>query len=204
MKIDVVSFSPSPDAVQEMRVQTNAYDAEYGHSGAAFVNVSTRSGTNQIHGSAYWFVRNDILNANDFFNNRNGAPKGKVRRNTFGASLGGPVRIPKLYNGRDRTFYFVNYEGTQIRYADYARAIVPTVPERNGDFSQTRDLQGRAFTIYDPATTRPNGSGYIRDAFPGNVIPKNRMDPVALRAMAYYPIPNLARTATAQENFKTL
>ncbi len=202
MKIDVVSFSPSPDAVEEMRVQTNAYDAEYGHSGAAFVNVSTRSGTNQIHGSAYWFLRNDNLNANDFFNNRNGAPKEEMKRNTYGASLGGPVWLPKLYNGRDRTFYFVNYEGTQIRGADYARTIVPTVLERNGDFSQTKDLQGRPFTIYDPATTRPSGSGYVRSPFPDNIIPKNRIDPVALRALAYYPLPNLERTATSQENFQ--
>ena len=202
MKIDVVSFSPSPDAVEEMRVQTNAYDAEYGHSGAAFVNVSTRSGTNEIHGSAYWFLRNDNLNANNFFNNRNGAPKEEMKRNTYGGSLGGPVWLPKLYNGHDRTFYFVNYEGTQIRGADYARAIVPTALERDGDFSQTRDLEGRPVTIYDPATTQPSGSDYVRSPFPGNVIRKDRMDPVALKAMAYYPLPNLARTATSQENFQ--
>lgn len=110
--------------------------------------------------------------------------------------------LPKLYDGRNRTFYFVNYEGTQIRGAGYARAIVPTLLERNGDFSQTRDLQGRPVTIYNPATTRPSGSGYIRDPFLGNVIPRERMDPVALRAMAYYPVPNLARTATSQLNFQ--
>jgi hypothetical protein len=201
-KIDVVSFSPSPDAVQEMRVQTNAYDAEYGHTGAAFVNVSTRSGTNQIHGAAYWYLQNDHLNANSFFNNRNGSARPLDKRNTFGGSLGGPVRLPKIYNGRDRTFFFVNYEGTQIRSDDIARDIVPTSLERNGDFSQTRDLQGRPFTIYDPATTRANGSAYVRDPFPGNVIPKTQMDPVAVRAMAYYPVPNLARTATTQQNFQ--
>jgi hypothetical protein len=202
MKIDVVSFSPSPDAVQEMRVQTNAYDAEYGHTGGAFVNVSTRSGTNQLHGSAYWFLRNDNLNANSFFNNRNGATKSENKRNTYGGSLGGPVWLPKLFNGRNRTFYFVNYEGTQIRGASYLRTIVPTLLERNGDFSQTRDLQGRPFTIYDPATTRPNGSAYVRDPFPGNQIPKERMDSVALRALAYYPLPNLVRTSTSQLNFQ--
>lgn len=204
MRINLVSFSPSPDAVEEMRVQTNAYDAEFGHSGAAFVNVSTRGGSNQIHGTAYWFLRNDNLNANSFFNNRNGAPKGESKRNTYGGSLSGPVQIPKLYNGTNRTFYFANFEGSQIRSADYARAIVPTLLERSGDFSQTRDLQGRPFVIYDPATTRPNpnGSGFIRDPFPGNVIPRERMDPVALRALEYYPVPNLARTATTQENFQ--
>ena len=201
-KIDVVSFSPSPDAVQEMRVQTNAYDAEYGHTGAAFVNVSTRSGTNQLHGSVYWYVQNDHLNANSFFNNRNGSARPLDKRYTFGGSLGGPVRLPKIYNGRDRTFYFANYEGTQIRSDDIARQTVPTLLERNGDFSQTRDLQGRPFTIYDPSTTRPSGSAYVRDPFPGNVIPKGQMDPVAVRAMAYYPLPNLERTATSQQNFQ--
>ena len=201
-KIDAVSFSPSPDAVQEMRVQTNAYDAEFGHSGAAFVNVSTRSGTNQIHGSAYWYLQNDHLNANSFFNNRNGTARPLDKRNTFGGSLGGPVWLPKIYNGRNRTFYFANYEGTQIRSDDIARQIVPTELERNGDFSQTRDLQGRPFTIYDPSTTRQNGSAYVRDPFPGNLIPKSQMDPVAVKAMAYYPLPNLARTATSMQNFQ--
>jgi hypothetical protein len=204
MRIDRVSFSPPPDAVQEMRVQTNAYDAEYGHSGAAFVNVSTRGGSNQTHGSAYWFLRDDSLNANSFFNNRNGQPKGDRSQHTYGGALGGPVQIPNLYNGTNRTFYYMNFEGSRIRGDDFARAIVPTRLERSGDFSQTRDLQGRPVTIYDPATTRPNpsGTGFIRDPFPGNVIPPDRMDPVALRALAYYPLPNLARTATNQENFE--
>jgi hypothetical protein len=90
MRIDVVSFSPSPDAVQEMRVQTNTYDAEYGHSGAAFVNVSTKSGTNAVHGSVYWYLRNDNLNANSFFNNLNGTPKNENKQNTYGFALSGP------------------------------------------------------------------------------------------------------------------
>lgn len=204
MRTDRVSFSPPPDAVQEMRVQTNAYDAEYGHSGAAFVNVSTRSGSNQTRGTAYWFLRDESLNANDFFNNRNGQPKGDRLQHTYGGALGGPVRVPGLYDGANRTFYFANFEGSQIRYNDFARAVVPTLLERSGDFSQTRDLQGRPVTIYDPATTRPNpnGTGFIRDPFPGNVIPPDRLDPVALRALTYYPQPNLARTATNQQNFE--
>lgn len=202
MKIDVVSFSPSPDSTQEMRLVTNAYDAEYGHSGAAFVNVSTRSGTNKLHGTVYWFLRNDNLNATNFFDNRVGATKSENKRNTYGFALGGPVWLPKLYKGRDRTFFFVNYEGTKIRGADYLRTIVPTNLERAGDFSQTRNLQGNLITIYDPATTRLVGSSYVRDAFPGNVIPKDRQDPVALRALNYYPVPNLARTATSLQNFQ--
>src|SRR5713226_1592701 len=132
MGISNVSLSPSPDAVQEMRVQTNTFDAEYGHSGAAFVNVSTRSGTNEIHGTFYWYLRNDNLNANSFFNNQIGRPKNENKQNTYGFSLSGPAYIPKVYNGRDRTHYFFDFEGTQIRGLDLARAIVPTPLERAG------------------------------------------------------------------------
>ncbi|MBL8219849.1 MAG: carboxypeptidase regulatory-like domain-containing protein, partial [Bryobacterales bacterium] len=102
MRLETVAFSPSPDAVEEMRVQTNAYDAEYGHSGASFVNVSTKGGTNSLHGSMYWYHRNDNLNANSFFNNRNGRPKGERKQNTYGFAVSGPVYLPKLYNGRDK------------------------------------------------------------------------------------------------------
>ena len=201
MRLDVVSFSPSPDAVQEMRVQTNAYDAEFGHSGASFVNVSTRSGANDVHGTVYWFHRNNKLNANNFFDNRVGRGQAESRQHTYGGSFGGPVWIPEVYNGRDKTHYFINFEGTQIRGESFARAIVPSELERRGDFSQTTDRQGRPFTVYDPATTRPSGSGFIRDAFPGNVIPRDRMDPVALRALEYYPLPNRTPTADDPQNF---
>lgn len=203
MRIDMAGFIPSPDATDQMRAQTNAYDAEYGHTGAAFVNASTRTGTNQIHGTAYWYLRNNVLNANDFFNNLNGVAKGAFRQNTYGASIAGPVQIPKIYNGKNRTFYFFNFEGLRLRETDESRAIVPTTLERNGDFSQTTDVKGRPYTIYDPATTRPNGSGYIRSPFPGNIVPGNRMDTVAIHTLAYYPLPNLARTSTSQQNFQT-
>ena len=201
MRQDLVSLSPSPDAVQEMRVQTNAYDAEYGHSGASFVNVSTRGGANTDHGTVYWFLRNDNLNANSFFNNRNGQPKSEFKQNTYGGSLGGPVRIPKIYRGVDRTFYFFNFEGTQIRGAAFARAVVPSDLERRGDFSRTRDLQGRPFTIYDPSTTTQQDSGYVRSPFPNNVIPATRFDAVSVNALKYYPVSNIAPTATNRENF---
>ena len=203
MQRDRPSFSPTPDAVQEMRVQTNAYDAEFGHSGAGFVNVSTRSGSNDVNGSLYWFYRDNKLNANNFFDNRIGRPKSDRFQHTYGGSLGGPVRVPGMYNGLNKTHYFVNFEGTQIRSEGFARAIVPSELERRGDFSQTRDRQGRPFTIYDPATTRPNpnGSGFIRDPFPGNRIPRERMDPVALRALEFYPLPNRTPTPEDPQNF---
>lgn len=203
MRLDLVSFSPSPDAVQEVRVQTNAYDAEFGHSGASFVNVSTRSGSNDVNGSLYWFYRDNKLNANNFFDNRIGREPSERFQHTYGGSLGGPLVMPGLYNGLNKTHYFVNFEGTQVRSEGFARAIVPSELERRGDFSQTRDRQGRPFTIYDPATTRPrpDGNGFIRDPFPGNRIPRERMDPVALRALEFYPLPNRTPTAEDPQNF---
>lgn len=203
MGIGNVSLSPSPDAVQEMRVQTSAYDAEFGHSGAAFVNVTTRSGTNTYHGTAYWYLRNDNLNANNFFNNRIGSQKNEFKQNTYGASFGGPFWLPKLYNGRDKTHYFFNFEGTQIRGTDFGRAIVPTERERRGDFSQSFDRSGRPFTIYDPATTRPEGSGFVRSPFPGNIIPAERFDPVAVNALKFLPLPNRTPSSGSLQNFET-
>jgi hypothetical protein len=202
MRLDIVSFSPSPDAVQEMRAETNAFDAEYGHSGSAFVNVSTKSGTNQLHGSFYWYLQNSDLNANSFFNNRNGIGKTQSKQNTYGASVGGPVWLPKVYNGKDRTFYFFDFEGTQIRSAGYSLAQVPSLLQRDGNFSQTTDVSGRPITIYDPTTTRQAGSGYVRDPFVGNIIPKAAMDPVALKALSFYPLPNRP-PAPDLSNFQT-
>ncbi len=197
-----VSLSPSPDAVQEMRVQTSAYDAEFGHSGAAFVNVSTRSGTNEYHGTAYWYLRNDNINANSFFNNRIGAPKNEFKQNTFGASFGGPFRLPKLYNGRDKTHYFFNFEGTQIRGNAFARAIVPTELERRGDFSRTVDRLNRPYTIFDPSTTRQEGTLFVRSPFPGNAVPAARFDPVAVNALKFYPLPNAQPASGDLRNFE--
>src|SRR5688572_3976328 len=203
MQRDRPSFSPPPDAVEEMRVQTNAYDAEFGHSGAAFVNVTTRSGSNDVRGSLFWFFQDRRMNANSFFDNRLGRVPSKRFQHTYGGSLGGPVMFPGIYNGRNKTHYFVNFEGTQQRSEGFARALVPSMLERSGDFSQTTDRQGRPFTIYDPATTRPNpnGSGFIRDPFPGNRIPRERIDPVALRALEFYPLPNRTPTPEDPENF---
>lgn len=160
-----VSLSPSPDAVEEMRLQTNTFDAEYGHTGGAFVNVSTKSGANQAHGALYWFLRNDNLNANSFFNNLSGLAKSESKLNTYGVALSGPAYLPKLYNGRDRTHYSFDFEGTRIRRAGMVRDMVPSQLERAGDFSRTTDRFGSPFSIYDPLSTRPDGSAWI-SSFP--------------------------------------
>jgi hypothetical protein len=202
MRMDVVSFSPSPDAVEEMRAQTNAFDAEYGHSAAAFINVTTRGGTNQVHGSVYDYLRNEALNANDFFSNRSGLKKSKFHQDTYGGTLGGPVMIPKVYKGRDRTFFFFDYEGTQLRQGGNTASIVPTVAQRGGDFSQTFNTKGQLITIYDPTSTVLGSNGkYTRTPFQGNVIPKQMLDPVAQNLLKFYALPNLIPAPGTLQNF---
>jgi hypothetical protein len=202
MRMDVVSFSPSPDAVEEMRAQTNAFDAEYGHSGAAFINVTTRAGTNEWHGSVYDYLRNEALNANDFFSNRSGLKKSKFHQDTYGGTIGGPVTLPKLYRGRDRTFFFFDYEGTQLRQGGNTVSIVPTALQRSGDFSQTFNTKGQPITIYDPESTVLGSNGkYTRAPFTGNVIPKTELDPVAQNLLKFYALPNLTPAPGTLQNF---
>lgn len=176
------------DSVQEFKVQSGPMSSEYGLTAGGVINVATKSGTNSFHGSLYEFVRNDAFDARNTF----ATTVSPFRYNQYGLALGGPVRIPKVYDGRNKTFFFGNWE--QWRYSKVSQPIttVPTEAYRNGDFSQLRDANGTLIPIYDPATTRlnPNGSGYIRDIFPGNIIPTARLDPVARNVNAFYPAPN--------------
>ena len=181
---------PSVDAVQEFRVQTNSYSAEFGRTSGGIINLVYKSGTNQLHGSAYEFLRNSKLDANGYFANQRGLPLTNFKRNQFGASAGGPVYIPKLYNGRNRTFFFFNYEGLRERSQSNLTTTVPTELQRSGDFSKTINSAGNQVVIYDPTTTTAAGTGYVRTAFPGNVIPSSRIDPVARNVVKYYPLPN--------------
>ncbi|MBM3740162.1 MAG: hypothetical protein FJW39_30775, partial [Acidobacteria bacterium] len=187
------AFVPSPDAVQEMKVQINTYDAEFGRAAGGVVNAIVKSGTNQFHGSLYEFWRNDKLEANSFINNSVNEGKPRQRYNLFGASAGGPVYIPKVYDGRNRTFVFGSWES--IRQADPTSLLttVPTEEQRGGDFSRTFDPQGRPLLIFDPFSQRANpalAGGFLRDPYPGNRIPRAAMDPVALRIQEHYGKPN--------------
>ena len=191
--IPAVSAIPSVEGIQEFKIQTNAYSAEYGRSGGGLVTLVTKSGTNDLHGSAYEFFRNSALDANNFFQNRIGRQLASFKRNQFGGSIGGPVYIPKVYHGRNKTFFFFDYEGQRILAASPALQTVPSALERQGDFSQTYNAQGQLKLIYDPLTTLPDPNkpgSYIRSPFPENRIPTNRLDPVALKAQQYYPAPN--------------
>jgi hypothetical protein len=200
-----ISVVPMVDTVEEFKVQTNSLAAEYGQTSGGVISVVTRGGTNDYHGSLYEFFRNDALDArNAFLTTRDpitGRDKPILRYNQYGGTVGGPLPLPRfgeggpaLTSGKDRTFFFVGYERWNFRTANINRATVPTALERAGDFSNTRDGNGTLIPIYDPATTRPNpnGSGFVRDPFPGNIIPRNRMDPLSLRLLEYLPLPNVA------------
>jgi hypothetical protein len=196
-------INANPDMVQEFKVETNNISAEYGRAAGGVFNVVTRGGTNTLHFSLYEFLRNDKLNANDFFANRSGTKIAPFRFNQFGGTIGGPVVIPKVYNGRNRTFFFANTEIVRFIQGITFTATLPDPRQLTGDFSQARLGDGRAVTIYDPATTRANpaGAGFIRTAFPGNVIPANRIDPVARNVSRFFPAPTVPNTPLGAVNY---
>jgi len=195
--LNVVTVIPTQDAIEEFKVQTNNLGPEYGRFAGGVINLSTKSGTNAFHGSAYEFLRNKVLNANDFFANQGGVARPPFTQNQFGANVGGPVF-------KDKLFFFSSYEGFRQRKGSiFGPTWVPTAAERGGDFSQigssgTATLQ----TIYDPTTSAVGGNPKCttgvqtcRTAFPGNIIPQNRIDPTAQALLAYMPMPNLAGNA---------
>jgi hypothetical protein len=186
-----ITTIPSIEATQEFKVQSNNLSAEWGRFNGGVVNVSTRSGANQVHGALYEFVRNSAFDANDFFNNRAGKGIPPFRMNQFGGAIGGPVELGKLYHGKNRTFFFADYQGTRYRRGEVNFFSLPTGAQRNGDFTQTFSETGALVTIYDPLTTRTVGNTPTRDVFPGNRLPQNRIDPAARKALDYYPLPNL-------------
>src|SRR5262245_1955197 len=145
---------PQVDAVREFRVLTTAYAPEYGRTSGGVVTYAMQSGSNGFHGTAFEYLRNSVLDANGFNANKSGKPKNHLERNQFGYSVGGPVLLPRIYTGRNRTFFFTSYEGLRETAAGNYVGTVPTARERQGDFSQTLDAGGNLITIYDPATTR--------------------------------------------------
>lgn len=192
-----ISVFPSVDAVEEFKLLGADYPAEFGRSLGSVLNVVFKSGTNAWHGTAYEFLRNSKVDANNFFDNRRGQGLLSYKRSQFGGVFNGPVI-------KNKTFFMVSVEALRERRADSTFASVPTTLERAGDFSATRTTTGQAITIYDPFTTRANpAGGFIRDPFAGNRIPTARFDPVAVNLMKYYPVANAAPTGLSnnQNNF---
>ncbi len=191
---------PPVDALGEFKLQTNSFSAEFGRAGGAVLNASLKSGSNEFHGAVWEFLRNSSLDAADFFQNARGIRKGAFKQNQFGGVIGGPIK-------KNRTFFFADYEGTRVRQQINQTSSVPTALQRSSGYtnysdlisgqSGTRtDLDGRAFpsgTVFDPATTRAslnNPNGFIRDSFPGNIVPASRLNASAIKLMDLYPSPN--------------
>jgi len=189
--IGQVDVDPPVEVVQEVKILSNTYSAEYGGSAGGVIVATTKSGTNRWHGSLFEYFRNEALDAANFFAQVVDGRKVKapLRYNVFGGTVGGPIR-------RDRAFFFFGYEGSRRRDGLPRTLTVPTLLQRQGDFSQTFDINGRLIPIYDPATT----AGRVRTPFPGNVIPPDRFDPVAGRLLNFWPLPNRPPDTTAGAN----
>ncbi len=198
------AYTPPQEAVAEVRFITNSFSAEYGRSAGGVVLAAGRSGGNKFHGSAYDYLRNDKLNANSWANNTNNVTRGRQRRNDYGFTLSGPVLLPKIYQGRNKTFFFFNWEQSNDHGVATPTASVPTELQRNGDFSQTLTSAGALIRIYDPVTTVADPtrtSGFGRQAFAGNILPPSRIDPIMKKVLGYYPSPTSAISPTIQANW---
>lgn len=172
-------ITPNLDSIREFKVTTTNYDAEFGRAGGAVTQLETLSGTNSIHGTAFWYHRNDATNARNPFNEPNGPPPFKW--NQFGGSVGGPIKTNK-------TFFFADFQGARNRLSGGTLASVPTARMRNGDFSEFRDFNGNLIPIFDPDTGDANGNG--RTAFAGNLIPASRINSIARNYINFMPLPN--------------
>jgi hypothetical protein len=195
---NTVIVSPSVEQVREFKVLSGVFSAEFGR-GAGVVSVSTKSGTNQLRGTAFEFLRNDAFDARNFFVRKTPQADGSLLkdpvppldRHQFGGALGGALVIPGVYDGHNRTFFFADYAGIKERRGVTTVNTVPTAATRTGDFSNYRDRNGNLILIYDPLTTRLDADGRIvRDPFPGNVIPQNRIHEVGRNIASIYPTPN--------------
>jgi hypothetical protein len=201
--LNSIAFIPAVDWVAEFKTITAPYDASYGRSGGGVISVVTKNGTNKLHGSIYEFLERTPLNSNSYANNANGLPKSVQSLDEYGATLGGPVYIPHLYHGKDKTFFFVGYEGYLQNNDLSVGTSVPTLAQRNGDFSQTYNASSQLISIYDPSTTKVVNGVTTRTAFPGNIVPASAMDPVGKAILNLYPLPTSNQNATVnwQNNY---
>lgn len=182
------------DAIGEVKVLMNNYQAEYGRNGASSINVVTKSGSREYHGTAYWFKRHESWNANNFFNNRTGVPLPIYRYTTLGATLGGPVPLDKVWNAaKEKVFFFYSFEKSSVKNPQAVRQVtVPTALERVGDFSQTVDLSNKLIAIRDPLTNA---------TFPDNKIPVSRLDKNGQAMLNIFPLPNILNRAVTAGNY---
>ena len=204
-----IAYVPPPDSIQEVKIVMNAYDSQIGRQAGGTIQMTLKSGTGKVHGSFYHFNQNNILNANLFHTNLAGGSKAVVHYNEYGATIGGPVWIPKVYNGKEKTFFFFNYNGIRNSDPRFGIRSLPTEMERGGDFTQswtTQVINGVRQTfpiqVYDPLTVGPDTNG-TRTLFPGMRIPASRLSKVAQNILGYVPLPNTPSdvTGNATNNF---
>ncbi len=194
------AFVPPNDVVGEVKIQTAAFDAAVGHTQGGVVSMSLKSGTNQLHGTAYYVKMAPELTANDYFANARGQARGEFTYNRWGASLNGPVILPKLYDGRNKTFVMYGYEGIHETRPRGGVFTVPTEAQRNGDFSALLRI-GSNYQLYDPATRRAVAGGRFQsNPIPGNIVPASRISPIARNILKYYAAPNVAGTVDFRNN----
>src|SRR5450432_2389098 len=208
---DTAEYTPSVDAISEFKLQTGALSAQYGGGLTAVANFNIKSGTNNLHGTAYDYFLNNALNANSFDNNAFGTPKAPFHQNSFGADLGGPIWLPKVYNGKNKTFFFFSYEGDRkSNFAPGPLRTLPTTAFKDGDFSSLfnpsftndpnsgktvgTDAAGNPVVygaIYDPKSTIQTADGsFLRQPFPGNKIPASAISKVSAAILSQAPIPD--------------
>ncbi len=190
-----VAYNPPQDAVQQVVVKAFDSDAGYGHTGSGTLNQVMKTGTNAFHGSLYEFNQVSALEANNFFNNQKGVVNPLTHFNQYGATVGGPVWIPKVFDGRNKLFWFFAWENLKDSQPNTDFTTVPTAAEKKGDFS------AYGATIYDPNSGTLTGTTVNRTAFPGNIIPTNRLNPISLAYMQYYPAPNVTGLANGFDNY---
>jgi hypothetical protein len=198
------TFAPSLNSLQEVNILTNSYDASYGRFGGGVTSFTLKTGTNKLHGELYEFLKNDNIQSNGYSRNSIGLKQPEFKNNTFGFTVDGPVYIPKLIDGRNRLFFMISNETLIERNPQTQLWTVPTEAQKNGDFSGQVDNNLRPILMYDPLTTRqnPNGTGFIRTPFSGNIIPRSRFNPVAARAIGFYPAANrVSESPDGQNNY---
>jgi len=206
-----IAYIPTVDATQEFKVVTNFYDAQYGRTGGGVMNVTTKSGANDFHGTAYEFLRRYQLDANSIQNNGSARPRygvdpvtkenlGGHKLDQYGTQITGPLWIPKLYDGKNKTFFSFGVENYVETAPSPILTSVPSAAERKGDFAKA------GVNIYDPFSTAPNpnpstNANYIRTQFPGNVIPASQLSPVGSAIINAYPAPNTGSPDAVTNNF---
>jgi hypothetical protein len=190
--VNISQWVPSVDAIAEFKLEMGTLSAEYGRSGGSITNMVIKSGTNSVHGTAYHFFRNSALDANLYFARGQGRKLAAFSANTYGFALGGPVWFPKLYDGRNKTFWFTSFEGAREGNGQDNALSVPTAKMRTGDFSEVPQA------LYDPYSVATVNGTPTRTPFAGNIIPANRQDPVSQKIMPFWPTPNRPSPNAAQ------